>query len=66
MYLAMAASLLIVVFVSFVPGVMTFFDLTYLEWYQYLIVLGLALFPLVAVEISKIFIRMYRKRKHSV
>ena len=66
MYLAMAASLLIVVFVSFVPGVMTFFDLTYLEWYQYLIVLGLALFPLVAVEISKIFIRMYRKHKHSV
>ena len=66
MYLAMAASLLIVVFVSFVPGVMTFFDLTYLKWYQYLIVLGLALFPLVAVEISKIFIRMYRKRKHSV
>ena len=45
---------------------MTFFELTYLEWYQYLIVLGLALFPLVAVEISKIFIRMYRKRKHSV
>lgn len=58
---AIIASLAIVVFVSFVPGVMGFFDLVYLEWYQYLIVLGLALFPLIAVEISKIFIRMRRK-----
>lgn len=63
LYGAMAASLLIIAFVSFVPGVMTFFDLVYLEWYQYLIVVGLALFPLVAVEISKIFIRFYRKAR---
>lgn len=62
LYGAMAASLLIIVFVSFVPGVMDFFSLVYLEWYQYLIVLALAVFPLVAVEISKIFIRLYRKR----
>ena len=50
-------------FVSLVPGVMDFFRLVYLEWYQYLIVLALALFPLVAVEISKIFIRLWRKSK---
>ena len=49
-------------FVSFVPGVMGFFELVYLEWYQYLIVLALSLFPLVAVEISKIFMRLWRKK----
>ena len=63
LYGAMAASLLIIAFVSFVPGVMGFFSLVYLQWYQYLIVLALALFPLLAVEISKIFIRLYRKKK---
>ena len=62
LYGAMAASLAIIVFVCFVPGVMDFFELVYLEWYQYLIVLALSLFPLVAVEISKIFIRLWRKR----
>ena len=62
LYGAMAASLAIVAFVSFVPGVMDFFDLVYLEWYQYLIVLALALFPLVAVEVSKIFLRIWKKR----
>ncbi len=62
LYGAMAASLAIVAFVSFVPGVMDFFELVYLEWYQYLIVLALALFPLVAVEVSKIFLRIWKKR----
>ena len=65
LYYAMAASLVIIAFVSFVPGVMGFFSLVYLEWFQYLIVVALALFPLLAVEISKIFIRMYRKRKRA-
>ena len=65
LYGAMAASLVILVFVCFVPGVMDFFELVYLEWYQYLIVLALSLFPLVAVEISKIFIRLWRKH-HTV
>ena len=63
LYGAMAASLLIIVFVSFVPGVMGFFDLVYLNWQQYLIVVALALFPLLAVEISKVFIRLYRRHK---
>lgn len=62
LYGAMAASLAIVAFVSFVPGVMDFFELVYLEWYQYLIVLALAVFPLVAVEISKVFLRIWRKK----
>ncbi len=62
LYGAMAASLAIVAFVSFVPGVMDFFELVYLKWYQYLIVLGLSLFPLVAVEISKAILRLWRKK----
>ena len=65
LYGAMAGSLAIVAFVAFVPGVMDFFSLVYLEWYQYLISLALALFPLVAVEVSKIFIRLWRKKKAS-
>ena len=62
LYGAMAASLAILAFVCFVPGVMDFFELVYLEWYQYLIVVGLALFPLVAVEMSKIFMRIWKKK----
>lgn len=62
LYGAMAASVAIVAFVSFVPGVMGFFELVYLHWSCYLIVLALSLFPLVAVEISKIFMRLWKKR----
>ena len=66
MYWAMAASLVILIFVCFTPGVMGFFSLYYLEWYQYLIVVALTLFPLVAVEISKIFMRAWKKRHKTV
>ena len=62
LYIAIAASLAITAFVSFTPGVMNFFSLRYLEWYQYAIVIALSLFPLVAVEISKIFMRIWKKR----
>ena len=63
LYGAMGGSLAIVAFVALVPGVMDFFSLVYLEWYQYLIAIALSLFPLVAVEISKIIIRAWRRRK---
>lgn len=63
LYLAMAASLAIVALVSFTPGLMDFFSLVYLGYEQYLIVLALALFPLVAVEISKLFLRLHLRRK---
>lgn len=66
LYGAMAASVAIVAFVSFVPGVMGFFELVYLHWSCYLIVLALSLFPLVAVEISKIFMRLWKKRHTAV
>ena len=66
LFYAMGASLAIVCLVSFVPGVMTFFELVYLEWQQYLIVAALALFPLVAVEISKIFLRARAKRRREI
>ena len=62
LYWATAGSFAIVAFVSFVPGVMDFFELVYLEWYQYLIVVALSLFPLVAVEACKIFMRIWAKK----
>lgn len=48
-------SLILVAFVLFTPGVMTAFSIVYLDWIKYLICLGLALVPLVIMEISKAF-----------
>ncbi len=61
--IALAASAAIVALVVFVPPLMKLFDLVYISWREWLICIGLSLFPLVAVEISKIFIRLYN-RKH--
>lgn len=61
--LAIAGSLVIMALVSFVPGIMDFFELVYLNAEQYLIVVALSLFPLVAVEVTKIFLRLAAKRK---
>ena len=63
LYFAMAASLCIVALVSFVPGLMDFFSLVYLEGYQYLIVIALSLFPLAAVELSKLILRLAKKHR---
>ena len=65
LYLAMAASLAIVALVAFVPPLMDFFSLVYLGWEQYLIVIALALFPLVAVETSKVFLRLGARKTHT-
>ncbi len=46
-------SLLLVVFVLLTPGVKDAFSLVYLNWYQYLVCLGLAFVPLVVMEVSK-------------
>jgi len=51
--LAAMASLIMVAFVLFVPGVNSAFGLVSLEPVQYLIALGLILVPLVVMEISK-------------
>ena len=59
---AIAASAAIIALVVFVPPFMNLFDLVYIGWKEWLICIGLSLFPLVAVEISKIFIRIYRKK----
>ena len=48
-------SLILVAFVLFTPGVMTAFSIVYLDGLKYLICLGLALVPLVIMEISKAF-----------
>ena len=62
---ALLASAAIVALVVFVPPLQDFFNLTNLNWQEWLICLALSLFPLVAVEISKIFIRMYNKRRRA-
>ena len=60
---AMLASAAIVLLVSLVPVLQGFFNLTNLSWQEWLVCIGLSLFPLVAVEISKIFIRIYNKNR---
>ncbi len=59
--IALLASAAIVALVVFVPPLMRLFDLVYIGWTEWLICIGLSVFPLVAVEISKIFIRLYAK-----
>ena len=61
--IALLSSAAIVALVVFVPPLMKLFDLVYISLREWLICLGLSLFPLVAVEISKIFIRLYNKKK---
>ena len=60
---ALLASAAIVALVVFVPPLMTLFDLVYIEWTEWLICIGLSLFPLVAVEITKCFVRLYQKHR---
>ena len=62
--IALLASAAIVALVVFVPPLMSLFDLVYIGWTEWLICIGLSLFPLVAVEVSKIFIRLYQKKHH--
>ena len=63
LFYALAASAAIVALVVFVPPLADLFSLSPISWREWLVCLGLALFPLFAVEVSKIFIRLYRKKK---
>ena len=60
---AMAVSAAIALAVLLIPPLQGFFKFVSLGWREWLIAIGLSLFPLVAVEISKIFMRASRKRK---
>jgi len=53
--LAVLASVLLMAFVLFVPGVQGAFGLVALSWEVYLIGLGLSLVPLIVMEVSKLF-----------
>ena len=64
--IALLASAAIVALVVFVPPLMRLFDLVYIGWTEWLICIGLSVFPLIAVEISKIFIRLYAKHGKTV
>lgn len=66
LFIALAASAAIVAIVVFIPPLQGFFNLTDLTWKEWLVSLALSLFPLVAVEISKIFIRLYNKKHRKV
>lgn len=59
---AIVISAAIIALVVFVPPFMNLFDLVYIGWAEWLICIAFSLFPLVAVEISKIFIRLYVKK----
>ena len=61
---ALTASAAIVLLVALVPPLQGFFNLTDLNWQEWLISLALSVFPLVAVEISKIFIRIHGRKAH--
>ncbi len=61
---ALTASAAIVLLVALVPPLQGFFNLIDLNWQEWLISLALSLFPLVAVEISKIFIRIHGRKAH--
>ncbi len=67
LYAAMGGSLLIVLFLLFVTpfisGAESFFGIVLLNPWQYLIVAGLCLVPLVGVEISKCFLRRAERKK---
>lgn len=63
LFIALVASAAIVALVVFVPPLMSLFDLVYIQWSEWLICIGLSLFPLLAVEVSKVFIRLYNKKK---
>jgi len=52
--IAALSSFLLTFAVLFIPGVNDVFGLIYLEWYQYLIALGLAFSPVVIMEIAKL------------
>ncbi len=61
--IALVASAAIVAVVVFVPPLQSFFRLTNLNWQEWLVSIALSVFPLFAVEISKIWIRCHRKKK---
>ncbi|MBQ8196481.1 MAG: calcium-translocating P-type ATPase, PMCA-type [Clostridia bacterium] len=60
--LAALASLLLVIFVLFTPGVRTAFALELLGWQGYLLGFGLAIVPFFVMEISKLITFLHQKR----
>jgi len=60
--LAALASLLLVIFVLFTPGVRTAFALELLGWQGYLLGFGLAIVPFFVMEISKLIAFLHQKR----
>ncbi len=58
----LSASAAIAAAVLFIPPLQSFFSFCFLTWEQYLIAIALSLSPLVLVEISKLVMRLMRKK----
>ncbi len=66
LFVMIGASFAIAAAVLFIPPLQSFFRFTFLTWEQYLVVLALSAAPLVCVELSKLVIRILRKRGNGV
>ena len=66
LFVAMAASAVILALVLFVPPIQAFFSLTFLTWKEYLITAALSLAPIVLVEIIKAIKRAVNRKKNIV
>jgi Ca2+-transporting ATPase len=53
MNLSLLICTLLTAFVIFTPSVVNVFGMIYVEWWLYLVGLGLSLFPIVVMEIAK-------------
>ncbi|MBO5214928.1 MAG: calcium-translocating P-type ATPase, PMCA-type [Clostridia bacterium] len=53
MNLSLLVCTLLTAFVIFTPSVVTVFGMMYLDWWLYLVGLGLSLFPIVVMEVAK-------------
>ena len=62
MYVALGASAAIAALLLFVPPFQRFFSFIFLDWRQYLVCAALFVFPLPAVEGSKLVCRLAKRR----
>ncbi len=66
LFAMMALSFAIAAAVLFIPPLQSFFRFTFLTWEEYLVVLALSVAPTVLVELSKVVIRILRRRGKQV
>ena len=65
MQYAVLLSIVILLLVCIVPFLQPVFNTHFMEWNEWLLVIGLALIPATAEEITKLFLRLNDRRKHA-